>query len=100
MWKDKSAQYRKAMKASFRSDRWPAVGTIDQSGILCFVLKDGTEISRETLVPLFEDNHQQALAKDGRPMYAAVPNASLVGPPPGSQELAYFTEDDEWRYHD
>ena len=100
MWKDKSAQYRKAMKASFRSDRWPAVGTIDQSGILCLVLKDGTQIQRAQLTILYEDNNQPALSKDGRPMFASVPNASLLGPPLGSNELAYITEDDECRYCD
>ena len=99
MWQDKSAQYRKAMKASFSRSRWPAVGTIDQRGILRYVLKDGTELQRVELTILWEDN-MPALSKTGRPMYAASPNASLLGPHPGSEDLAYITEDDKWKYYE
>ena len=93
-------QYRKAMKASFPADRWPAVGTIDPAGILRFVLKDGTEIQCAELTILREDNNEPALSKDGRPMYAASPNASLLGALPGSKDLAYITEEDDWKYHE
>ena len=100
MWQDKSAQYRKAMKASFSRSRWPAVGIIDQRGILRYVLKDGAEIQRAELTILWEDTNKPALSKTGRPMYAASPNASLLGPQPGSEDLAYITEDDKWKYHE
>src|SRR6516164_2508058 len=41
-----SPQCRKALKASFPPDRWPATEVTDPDGSLRFVLKDGTEIHR------------------------------------------------------
>ena len=85
------------MRVSFPSDRWPAVGIIAHDGILRYVLKDGKEIKREELTILCEANNEQAHTEDGRPMYAGLPNGELLGPPRGSQELTYITEDDKLR---
>jgi len=41
-----SPQYRKALRASFPPDRWPATEVTDPDGSLRFVLKDETEIHR------------------------------------------------------
>ena len=45
-WSWRSAQYIKAMEASFPSDRWPAKRMVEPNGVVRFVLKDGTEILR------------------------------------------------------
>ena len=45
-WSWRSAQYLKAMDASFPSDRWPATKIVEPDGTVRFVLKDGTEILR------------------------------------------------------
>jgi hypothetical protein len=42
----RSAQYIKAMDASFPPDRWPATRIVEPDGSVRFVLKDGTEIHR------------------------------------------------------
>ena len=42
----RSAQYIKAMDASFPPDRWPATKIVEPDGAVRFVLKDGTEIHR------------------------------------------------------
>lgn len=100
MWENNSAQYRRAIAASFPRYRWPAVGLIDNTDTLRFVLKDGSEVGREKLIPFWEEGDMEARTKDGRPIYPAVPNASLIGPPRGTNEVVRITEDDEWRYHD
>ena len=41
-----SPQYRKALKASFPPDQWPATEVTEPDGTVRFVLKDGTEIHR------------------------------------------------------
>ena len=78
------------MAASFSSNRWPAVGTLDHEGILRFVLKDGTEIERQKLQSVGED--------DGRPKYIGLhPNGrTILGPRGGSHELVYLKEDENW----
>ena len=45
-WMGASAQYVKAMDASFPADRWPAQEVVDPDDGVRFVLKDGTEIHR------------------------------------------------------
>ena len=45
-WSWRSAQYIKAMEASFPPDRWPAKKIVEPDGTLRFVLKDGTEVHR------------------------------------------------------
>ena len=45
-WSWCSAQYIKAMEASFPTDRWPAKKIVEPDGAVRFVLKDGTEIHR------------------------------------------------------
>src|SRR5580704_799431 len=45
-WNYHSAQYIKAMRASFPLDRWPATEIRETDGTARFVLKDGTEILR------------------------------------------------------
>ena len=42
----RSAQYIKAMDASFPPDRWPATKIVEPDGTVRFVLKNGTEIHR------------------------------------------------------
>jgi hypothetical protein len=41
-----STQYRKALKASFPPDRFPATEIEDPDGVVRFMLKDGTEMHR------------------------------------------------------
>jgi hypothetical protein len=45
-WSWRSAQYIKAMEASFPPDHWPATNFVEPDGTVRFVLKDGTEIHR------------------------------------------------------
>jgi hypothetical protein len=45
-WRWRSAQYIKAMDASFPPDRWPAKKIVEPDGTVRFVLKDGTAIHR------------------------------------------------------
>jgi len=42
----RSAQYIKAMDASFPPDRWPATEIVEPDGAVRFVLKDGSEVLR------------------------------------------------------
>jgi hypothetical protein len=52
-WMWRSAQYIKAMEASFPPDRWPATQATEPDGTVRFVLKDGTEIHRLSPVPTY-----------------------------------------------
>jgi hypothetical protein len=45
-WSWCSAQYIKAMDASFPPDRWPAKKIVEADGTVRFVLKDGSEVHR------------------------------------------------------
>jgi len=45
-WRWRSAQYIKAMEASFPPDRWPAKKIVEPDGAVRFVLKDGSTIHR------------------------------------------------------
>lgn len=45
-WRWRSAQYIKAMDASFPPDLWPAKKIVEPDGTVWFVLKDGSEIHR------------------------------------------------------
>jgi len=45
-WSWRSAQYIKAMDASFPPDLWPAKKIVGPDGAMRFVLKDGAEIHR------------------------------------------------------
>ena len=53
-WSWRSAQYIKAMEASFPPDRWPATEVTEPDGTVRFVLKDGTEIHRLSPEPVYD----------------------------------------------
>ncbi len=55
-WTWRSAQYIKAMDASFPPDRWPAKKIVEPDGTVRFVLKDGTEIHRLSPEPVYDYN--------------------------------------------
>jgi hypothetical protein len=52
-WSWCSAQYIKAMDASFPPDRWPAKKIVEPDGTVRFVLKDGSEIHRLSPTPVY-----------------------------------------------
>jgi len=54
-WKWRSAQYIRAMRASFPTDRWPAAEIHENDRTVRFVLKDGTEIFRTEPPPMIYD---------------------------------------------
>jgi hypothetical protein len=57
-WNCHSAQYIRAMRASFPLDLWPATEIRETDGTARFVLKDGTEILRtRTEPPQFVDDY-------------------------------------------
>ena len=53
-WSWRSAQFIKAMEASFPPDRWPAEKIVEPDGTVRFVLKDGTEIHRLPPEPVYD----------------------------------------------
>jgi hypothetical protein len=53
-WRWRSAQYIKAMDASFPPDRWPTKKIVEPDGTVRFVLKDGTEIHRLSPEPVYD----------------------------------------------
>src|SRR6516164_11153450 len=60
-WKRHSAQYIRAMKASFRPDRFPAARVEEHDGSIRFVLKDGLEIHpNRTTTRSLRLRHRQA----------------------------------------
>jgi hypothetical protein len=53
-WNWQSAQYIKAMDASFPPDRWPAKMIVEPDGTVRFVLQGGTEIHRLSPEPVYD----------------------------------------------
>jgi hypothetical protein len=53
-WRWRSAQFTKAMEASFPPDRWPAEKIVEPDGTVRFVSKDGTEIHRLPPEPVYD----------------------------------------------
>jgi hypothetical protein len=53
-WSWRSAQYIKAMDASFPPDHWPAEMIVEPDGTVRFVLKDGIEIHRLSPEPVYD----------------------------------------------
>lgn len=71
-WEHRSALYRRAMEASFPPDRFPAKEVLEKSDghyWVVYVLKGGTELSRELLSPCWDDPSNQPIKREGKTLY-------------------------------
>jgi hypothetical protein len=70
LWSWHPEQYIKAEKASFPSDRWPAKELTDPDRTIRYVLKDGTEMFRIELQPVYDEETGLPILENGKQLKA------------------------------
>jgi hypothetical protein len=81
-WTRRSKQYRKAMEASFPTDRWPPIEFPGPGPVIRYVLKDGTEVHRLVLHPVYDCRTNLPIFEQGKQAFEGPYNTRMLLEPP------------------